>query len=335
MGADDDGVDGGDGAGAGDGAPDVLEQPQDPGTEVPLLTGLHAVGLHHPDAAQGLGEATGHLSVDLAALPKYRSQGGEGVGHGGAERKQEDQDGEGELPVQIEQHADRQQRGQGAPHELDDAGTDQVADPLGVGHDPRNEHPALGVVEVAGRQPRDLLLNAFAHLHDGLLGSHTHHLSHRKRGARLEQGRDPHGDRQGPKQLPLAQGQHIIDQELRARRQHETEQTPHDHQPEADGQAAPVLPEQAPSLGPNSRTRSVSLACTHGRVPLIRLQEYQAATVGLPTWPTEKKSSKIRISRFGAPSDPYASLRVLTGSFRDHRRGALKGIQLYSYQSFP
>ena len=59
---------------------------------------------------------------------------------------------------------------------LRDAGPDQVADALGVGHDSRDQDTGLCGIEVADRQPRDVPLDTLPHFGDGALGRDTQHL---------------------------------------------------------------------------------------------------------------------------------------------------------------
>ena len=68
-----------------------------------------------------------------------------------------------------------------AADQLHEAGADQVPDPLGVGHDARDEHAGLGRVEVADRQPRDVLLHRRAHVGDRPLRRDAQHLRQRER----------------------------------------------------------------------------------------------------------------------------------------------------------
>ena len=106
----------------------------------------------------------------------------------------------------------------------------KVSDALGVGHDARDEHARLGGVEVLDRQPRDVLLNTFAHLGDRALGSDTKHLREAERTDCLNQGCHTHGDRQRQKQITPVLDDDFINQVLRAGRQNKTGQPVDDHE---------------------------------------------------------------------------------------------------------
>ena len=56
---------------------------------------------------------------------------------------------ERELPVQIEQDGQRDDRRDDAADELHQAGADEVPDAFGVVHDARDQDAGLGRVEVA------------------------------------------------------------------------------------------------------------------------------------------------------------------------------------------
>ncbi len=53
-----------------------------------------------------------------------------------------------------------------AADQLHQAGANQIAQPIRVVHDARNEHAGLGRIEVTHRQPHDVRLHALAHLGD-------------------------------------------------------------------------------------------------------------------------------------------------------------------------
>ena len=69
-----------------------------------------------------------------------------------------------------------------AADQLHQAGADEVPDALGVVHDARDQHAGLGRVEVADRQPRDVLLDRPAHLGDRALRCDAQHLRQGKAG---------------------------------------------------------------------------------------------------------------------------------------------------------
>ena len=85
-------------------------------------------------------------------LPRSRNSGRrrlERVRHAAAERAQHDGGDAGQPPVEIEQDAEREDRGDDAADELHEAGADQIADAFGVAHDARDQDAGLRRVEVA------------------------------------------------------------------------------------------------------------------------------------------------------------------------------------------
>ncbi len=136
------------------------------------------------------GEPARHFGVDLPALAEERPQRAEGVRHAAAEcRQHEDRDGR-QVPVQPEQHAQPQHRGDEAADELHQARADEIPDAFGVGHDARDQHAGLRRVEVADRQAHDVRLDALAHVGDRALRRDAEDLRQRERRHRLhERGR--------------------------------------------------------------------------------------------------------------------------------------------------
>ena len=86
---------------------DVAEQPVHALGEDQLLALLGGVGLDDADAAERLVEPAGDLGVDLAALAEERPQALERERHRAAERAERDERGERQLPVQVEEDAER------------------------------------------------------------------------------------------------------------------------------------------------------------------------------------------------------------------------------------
>ena len=82
---------------------------------------------------------------------------------------EDDERDDGQLPVQVDEDAERDGRGQNRAGQLHQAGADEIPDALGVGHDPRDQDAALGRVEVADRQAHHVRLDVLAHVGDRAL----------------------------------------------------------------------------------------------------------------------------------------------------------------------
>ena len=76
-----------------------------------LLSFLDAVGLDDPHPAQHLAQSAGHLGVDLAPLAKQWTQLRKRRGHDEPKQDQDDQRHRRQPPVQVEQHAEPDRRG--------------------------------------------------------------------------------------------------------------------------------------------------------------------------------------------------------------------------------
>jgi hypothetical protein len=236
QGPDDQGGEGGNGGCARDGAGDIPEQTVDTAAEHLFLPGLRHVGLHHPDPTQPLGKPAGDLRVDLPALPEDGPQPPERERHPAAEDHQDHQHRQCHGSVEGEEDHRRGHGREEPADEIDDPGPHQVPDPFGIAHDPGDEHPGLGGVEVGYGEMDDVLLNRLAHLGDGALPRHAHDPGQAEAGAGLDQrGQGGHA-RQREQQLHPALPQHIVDQELGRPGQHQARDPVQDHEPHADGQ---------------------------------------------------------------------------------------------------
>ena len=133
----------GDQAGGGEGSPNVVEDPRHPLFEDADLLALGAEPLDDPDAAQGFGQPSGDVGVDLAPLAEDGPDVAEGL------QRDQTQDGEGDQGVEGHQDADPEEEeegadgGQDSAEEVDESRPDQVPDPLHVGHDPGDQLPDL------------------------------------------------------------------------------------------------------------------------------------------------------------------------------------------------
>ena len=156
--------------GGGEGAEDVLQQALDAGGEDLVLARLGVVALDHAHAAQRFGEASGDLGVDAAALAEDGADGAEGLLQAQSEDQQEAEGDGGHDRADADQHGEGDDGGEQSADEVDEAGADEVAHALDVGHDARDQRADLGGVEVLQRQAADVLLHAVAEFGDEALG---------------------------------------------------------------------------------------------------------------------------------------------------------------------
>ena len=122
--------------------------------------------------------------ISAVILPRSRKSGRSRLNaddHPDGEYREHDDADERELPVQVEQHAERDDGGHQAPGQLHDAGADEVADAVRVVHDARNQDAGLRRIEIADRQARHVHLHALPHVGDRALRGDTEHLRQRER----------------------------------------------------------------------------------------------------------------------------------------------------------
>ena len=93
---------------------------------------------------------------------------------------QDDKRDDGQLPVQPEQHAEAENGGHQAPHELHQTRAHKIPDPVGIAHDARDQDAGLRRVEVTNRQADDMRLDPLAHVGNRPLRSDAEDLRERK-----------------------------------------------------------------------------------------------------------------------------------------------------------
>ena len=230
-----------------------------------LFAFLRRVGFDDAHAAERLGEPAGDLRVDLAALAEERAQLLERHRHAAAEdAEDQDRDG-GQLPVDVDQDDEGDDRGDHRSGQLDDTGADEVPDAFRVGHDPRDEDAGFRRVEVADRQPHHVRLDVLAHFHDGALAGDAEDLRVRKRAGRVDDRRKAHRHRQHRQQLPVLLGDDVVHQILGGQGGDQARRAADEHQAEANGQTLPVRPDERFRLFPGAG-RQCLLLC--GRLSL-------------------------------------------------------------------
>ena len=202
---------------SGDRLGDVAEELVRAAREHQSLARLGHVDLHQTHAADRLGEPAGDFGVDRAAFAEERTEARERLHHHRAEREQDEQRGARQLPVQIEQNDDRDQRRHDAAEELNQPRADEIAHALGVAHDARDQNAGLRRVEVRDRQTQHVRLHALSHFGDRALRGDAHDLRERERGGRLNDRGAGGGRGERHEQVRPVLSDDVVDQELRRR----------------------------------------------------------------------------------------------------------------------
>src|ERR1051326_6592024 len=213
-------------------------------------TTFRPIPFYDPNPPERLRQTAGHVGVDLAALAKQRPQPRKRVRHPPAEQR-EDQDRErGELPVQPEQHAQRDGRRDQAADELDQPRPNEIPNAFGVGHDARNQDAGLRRVEVGDGQAQHERLNRLAHLGDRALRRDAEDLRERKRADRLHDRRDADRQRDQSQQVGPMLADDLVDQIPRRPGEHEPGNAIDQHERQPEPEAAAVLPHELPRFDP-------------------------------------------------------------------------------------
>ena len=222
----------------------------DPPSEHAILALFGDVRLDDTDAAEGFSEAAGNLRGDLAALAKERPKAPERHDHPRREDRKHDDTDDGELPVQIEQHAERDDGRHEAARQLNDTDPDEIADAIGVVHDAGDQHAGLRRIEVTDGKARDVPLHALAHVRDGALRRHAEHLRQAKMTSRVDQRGGGGGQRQRNQQVCPSLADDVVDEKFGRGGKDEAGKPVDEHQREAERQPATMGPDQLPGLGP-------------------------------------------------------------------------------------
>ena len=157
------------------------------------------------------------------------------------------------MPVEVEQHAKRDDRGEEPAHQLHEPRADQVPDSFRIRHHARDQNAGLGRVEERHRQAQDVALHVDAEVADRTLRRDAHRLRQQERGDRLNDRGAPHGQRERNQLRQIVLSKDVVDEVLRRRWQYQPGESVHEHQHEPESERAAVLPDQRTGFGPGTR----------------------------------------------------------------------------------
>ena len=206
------------------------------------------VALDNADAGERLLEAAGDFGIDRVALLEDGAHFVEAEEHG-----DRDADDDGERQHR-EQRAGAEENGQGedggeqAAEEIDQAGTDEVAQAFDVVHDAGDELAGLVLVEVGHGQAADVDLDFAAHVGDDALGGFGQNLADGKGTGGLDDGGGNYGGHQRHQHFVIPFADDVIDQVLGGGRQDEAGTPGNDDEDDTDEELAAEGPDDLPEV---------------------------------------------------------------------------------------
>ncbi|MFT3764366.1 MAG: hypothetical protein QM820_02415 [Minicystis sp.] len=232
-----------------DGPEQVVDDALDAGREDGVLAILGAVGLHHPHAAERLGQPPDDLGVEprarvgdvphLARAPRHDHADGEEAG----DRDQREQRAE------PRHERERDHRGEDAAQVVEEPRAHQVLQALDVVHDAGAEGAALVRVVVEEREPEHVRLQLAAQLADEARGRPAEELGQRVRRDLREDGGAADGEDDVRERPRIAAEDDVVDEELRRdRRGHRGDARERDQDHARDQDPAP-RPDDRPEVG--------------------------------------------------------------------------------------
>jgi hypothetical protein len=188
---------------AGEGAEDVIEEAADAFGKDGLFAFFGVVALNDANAAEGFLEAAADFSLDLVALLKQRAHSVEAEEHGGGDGEDDDEGKASEQGAGDAENGEGKDGGEEAAEEVDEAGSDEVAEAFDVVHDAADEFAGFVAVKIGDGEAADVDLDFAAHVGDEALGGFGEDLGYGKRAAGLnESGGDDGRNERGKKLVP-------------------------------------------------------------------------------------------------------------------------------------
>jgi len=240
-----------------------------------ILAPLGDVRLQHADAAERFVEPSGDARELPAPLAVDRAKPPEREGDAETDRREEQQHDARDAPVDPEQDTECRRRRDERTEQLHEAGAEQVPDPVRVAHDARAEHAGLRRVERLDGEAEHVRRELAAHVGHGALRGGAEDERQRVAGCRLHDRRDDDDPGERQEQTGALLDEHVVDEVLRRRGQHEPGEPAHEREHDADGDVGTMPAQQQPQLAP--RARRASLRVDRRLEHLLRLRETVAA----------------------------------------------------------
>jgi len=213
---------------------------------------IRSVHFGEGDYSQKEDEVRALLGVDASAIAEQRTQARKGECHHSAERKEDEDRDRSKPPVQVEEHAQSNDRSEDSSSQLNESRANQVPDALRVGHDARNQHAGLRRIEIRDRQVKNVGLDVLTHIGYRALRGNAHDLRQRVCGDRLNDHGGGSPERQRNEQVGAVLPDYVIEKELGARRNDEPRTAIHEHDREADRERPAMPPDELSCFGPGS-----------------------------------------------------------------------------------
>ena len=191
-----------------------------------MLAIFGMVALNYAHSAERFRESSAHIGVDLAALPKDRANRCERLLQSEREDRDADERDHGHAYTDADQNDECQHRRQQTAQKIDESGADQVAHAFHIGEDARHHRSRFGRIVVSNWKTSNVLLNLPPHIGNQPLRRLREQLSQSKGGDALNHGGCDYSDQDLVKPPDMLLHDHVIDQELRGCRQHQTRHCP-------------------------------------------------------------------------------------------------------------
>ena len=206
--------------------------------------------------------------TSATALAERRPQLREGLGRHEREGRQGPERQERHDRVDAQQEDERDDRRDRATHELHEPRADQVPDTLDVVHDARHELAGLRIVEHPNRELQHVGLHLGAEVRDEVLCLYAQQHGQGVGGRRLYRHRHRYEPQQLVEERGVPLGDHVVDQVLRGRRQHEAAQPVHEDEDEAERDELPTRPDDLLEGVTEARAGDL-LGILHGNVDVL------------------------------------------------------------------
>ena len=230
----------------------VIQQPLDAAREDLRLALLRVVALDDAHTAQRFGKPAGHFRVDLRSRAEDRADRAKRMPQRQTKYQQEQEGQARHQRADAEQNHQRNDRGEKAADEFDQAGADEIAHTLHVAHDAGNQHAGLVGVVIGDGQPADVLLHVSAKLGNQALRGFREQLRQGKRSDALDESCAQNREHQGHQLVNVPFADNVVDQIPGRIRQHQARDAVDGHEHKAEGQHGTAGAHELPDVGKKS-----------------------------------------------------------------------------------
>src|SRR5881296_1331856 len=228
--------------------PDILKEAEGSGFKYGGLAFFRVKAFDHAHTSKRFRQASGDLGVDLSALTENRANRFECLAKNQAEDQKKAERQKCECRIDPDEKSKRNDSGEQPADEVDESGSNEIANSFYIRHDSRNQGSGLVRVVISDGQPSDMLLYFDPHLGDQPLCRRAQQANQRVGGQGLNQDSPGNSRRDRNQQILAVFLDDIVDKKFGRPGKNQARGAVDKGQYQAQQKQVPPRPDQFPQI---------------------------------------------------------------------------------------